>query len=172
MFKTGNENSTSSIEKDSVTAPKDDRPSPTPSERSKKLPHPRRVQSTVTLAVQDSRPVSAPKRSSAESIRPRANLKRPSPTHLKPPEPSRPGRLESSDEESSADERETKRSRMGSASPLAAQVVDPARRFVHPISFRSRDPKTGKPLERCQFKDSEIIANDGLPSWSRRRGLR
>ncbi|KAI5788711.1 hypothetical protein FPQ18DRAFT_50161 [Pyronema domesticum] len=74
-------------------------------------------------------------------------------------------RLESSDE-SSTDERSSKRSKRGSASPAN---TDTRRRIVHPLSFRSKDPKTGKPIERPTFIHAHDIANVKLPGWSRRR---
>ena len=64
-------------------------------------------------------------------------------------------RLESSDEESE-DERETKRSKVGSRSPLAH---DASRKLVHPISFRTKDPKSGEPVPQCEFIHAEQIAN-------------
>jgi hypothetical protein len=147
---------------------------------------PRRVQSTVTLAVERPRPAAQKKRR-LDLQQSTPNLKRPSPAHrdssLKPPSPEflavpqdrcasrspRPAKLESSDEESSGDERASKRSKLGSASPQAA-VMDNNRRILHPLSFRSKDPKTGEPLQRCKFIHAEEIANTKLPGWSRRKG--
>ncbi|CCX31210.1 Similar to Histone-lysine N-methyltransferase, H3 lysine-79 specific; acc. no. Q4WVH4 [Pyronema omphalodes CBS 100304] len=45
-------------------------------------------------------------------------------------------------------------------------------RSIHPLSFRSKDPKTGKPIERPTFIHAHDIANVKLPGWSRRREFR
>jgi hypothetical protein len=84
----------------------------------------------------------------------------------------RPAKLESSDEESSEDERASKRSKLasGSSSPQVV-MVDSNRRILHPLSFRSKDPVTREPLQRCKFIHAEEIANTKLPGWSRRKGI-
>lgn len=51
-------------------------------------------------------------------------------------------------------------------------MVDSNRRIVHPLSFRSKDPKTGEPLQRCKFIHAEEIANTKLPGWSQRKEFR
>ncbi|KAF8538144.1 histone methylation protein DOT1-domain-containing protein [Trichophaea hybrida] len=160
--------------------------------------HPRRVASVVTLAVTTTTttkklpPATAttPLKRSFEPSRSVStpNLKRPAPSRdsLKPPSleslprhhhrsaassrSPRSLRLESSSEEDSDDERSSKRSKMGSASPGA--VVDTSRRIVHPVSFRTKDPKTGLPLERCNFIHAHEIASVKLEGWSRRREFR
>ena len=175
--------------------------------------HPRRVQSSVILAVSDTRPSTAPvtpnrdletsrsppnlKRGPDQLRPPPATVRRPPPTlkrpasavhhreFTKPPSPDaiphhvqrssvssrspRSQRLESSDEESSEDERISKRSKIGSLSPRGP-APDATRRLVHAISFRTKDPKTGQPLERCKFIHAETIAGLGQPGWSRRKG--
>jgi hypothetical protein len=159
--------------------------------------HPRRVTSAVTLAVTTpptttkKLPLATAATTLKRSLEPSRsastpNLKRPAPSRdsLKPPSPEslprhyhrsaassrspRSLRLESSSEEDSDDERSSKRSKMGSASPGA--VVDTSRRIVHPVSFKTKDPKTGQLLERCNFIHAHEIASVKLEGWSKRRG--
>ena len=84
-------------------------------------------------------------------------------------------RLESSDDDEYGsddddDERSSKRSKMGSASPAGGGVVDPARRTVHPISFRTKDPQTGLPVDRCRFIHASEIASAKRDGWLKPRG--
>ena len=159
------------------------------SSTAKKLP--RRIASSSNVPVRSSPAASTKQNGSAAGIasplkrkldpsKSTPNLKRPAVVEkrdsLKPPTPEsvagassrspRSMRLESSDEESE-DERDSKRSKVGSRSPLAH---DTTRKLVHPISFHNKDPKTGKPVAPCEFIHCELIANVKLKEWNRRKG--
>ncbi|KAI5806993.1 histone H3 methyltransferase [Geopyxis carbonaria] len=110
------------------------------------------------------------------------NLKRARSCGLKPPPPASVSRsrsprvrLESSsddDDEGEDDDSDgcrSKRSKLGSASPM---VLDTRRRMVHPVSFHTRNRKTGEPVPPCVFVHAEEIANTKLKNWGKLKEFR